>query len=147
MVDEPLGMTLTATALVHEAYLRLQARPEQQWDNPGHFFAAAARAMRRILTDQARRRASAKRGGEAVRVDLDHVAIVSPVQPLQLLALDDALRQLEERDQRKSDIVHLRFFAGRSVEETARFLGVSTRLVEREWAFARTWLEREINRM
>jgi RNA polymerase sigma factor (TIGR02999 family) len=140
--DSPL--TLTATALVHEAYVRLQARPENRWGSPQQFFTAAARAMRHILIDRARRRQTEKHGGGRQRLELGDVAVVTEATPAAMLDLDRALGELEARDPRKSDVVHLRYFAGLTVEETARVLNISTRLVEKEWAFARAWLQSEL---
>lgn len=142
MEQELPGHTLTATALVHEAYLRLG--DDAQWDGPGHFFGAAARAMRQILVERARKRAKIKRGGDRVRVDLGDVAVVCEAPPADLIALDQALCQLEERDARKSEVVHLRYFAGLTVEKTAEAMGVSPRLVNKEWTFARAWLKQQL---
>lgn len=145
MAHEPAGQTLQPTALVHEAYLRLVGDTDQNWDHTGHFYAAAAEAMRRILIERARRVASKKRGGDAVRVDIPqslHATV--PVATLDLLALNDALEKLEQLDQRKSDIVKLRYFVGLSIDETAKSLGISPATVKGDWSYARSWLHREI---
>jgi len=132
--------TLQATALVHEAYMRLLGGAYPVWNDRQHFFRAAAEAMRRILVEHARRRARVKRGGNPVRVSLGDVDSATQYDPEEILALDDAIRRLEDQDPTLADVVRLRFFAGLSVEETARKLDVSERTVKREWAFARAWL-------
>jgi RNA polymerase sigma factor (TIGR02999 family) len=132
--------TLQATALVHEAYLRLLGGAYPTWNDRQHFFRAAAEAMRRILVEHARRRARVKRGGNPIRVSLTDVDSGIQHDPAEILALDAAIRRLEQQDPAAADIVRLRFFAGLSVEETARMLDVSERTVKREWAFARAWL-------
>jgi len=132
--------TLQATALVHEAYLRLLGGAYPTWNDRQHFFRAAAEAMRRILVEHARGRARVKRGGNPVRVTLTDVASLTQQDPAEVLALDAAIRRLEEQDPTAADIVRLRFFAGLSVEETAAMLDVSERTVKREWAYARAWL-------
>ena len=132
--------TLQATALVHEAYMRLLGGAYPVWNDRQHFFRAAAEAMRRILVEHARRRARVKRGGNPVRVSLGDVDSATQYDPEEILALDDAIRRLEDQDPTLADVVRLRFFAGLSVEETARMLDVSERTVKREWAFARAWL-------
>ncbi len=148
MAQEKPGHTLQATALVHEAYVRLvDADEARNWDSRGHFFAAAAEAMRRILIEESRRRKSLKRGGDLVRVELDDAAqecafVVSD----DLLALDDALTKLAEVDTAAAKLVQLRYFAGLTVQEAAEALGVSIRTANRNWAFARAWLQREIQR-
>ncbi len=144
IAKENAALTLTATALVHEAYLRLEGRGEKKWGSQGQFFAAAAKAMRHILIDRARRRQTQKHGGGRRRFELEDGAMVTEAPPSELLGLDRALTRLEARDPRKSDIVHLRYFAGLTVKETATALGVSPRLVKQEWAFARAWLHREV---
>lgn len=138
------GQTLQATALVHEAYLRLVGNAEIRWDGRSHFFAAAAEAMRRILVDHARRRHSIKHGGGFERQELDEVAIeLGDVD--QLLDLDAALTRLAAEDPETAKLVELRYFAGLGVEETAKALGMSPRTVKRNWAYARAWLGRELN--
>lgn len=136
------GQTLQPTALVHEAYLKL-LRSDAGWDGRRHFFAAAARAMREILVDRARRRAAIRHGGEQRRVDdKPDIAIEEPKEDL--LALDEALRRLEADDPRKGQIVSLRYFAGLTAAETAEMLGVTERTIEREWRYIKTWLRREL---
>ena len=132
--------TLQATALVHEAYLRLLNGAYPTWNDRQHFFRAAAEAMRRILVEHARRRARVKRGANPLRVSLSDVDSAVEHDPAEILALNAAIRRLEEQDLTAADIVRLRFFAGLSVEETAQMLDVSERTVKREWAFARAWL-------
>ena len=150
MSEERAGHTLQATALVHEAYARLVANAELTWDSRGHFFTAAARAMRRILIEHARARAREKRGGPDQRrltLDIGEVADLAQGEKIeQILALDEALRRLEAQRPRVARVVHLRFYAGLSVDETARTLGVSTRTVNSDWAFARAWLYKELGR-
>lgn len=142
MSKVPPGNTMQPTALVHEAYLRLAASKDPAWDGRGHFFAAAAEAMRQILVDQARRKASLKRGGDRERVDIDDVEL--PIQPPseEILDLDTALRALADVDRVKADVVLLRHFAGLDREETAHTLGISPRTVDRHWTYARAWLAR-----
>ncbi len=142
MANESPGHTLDATALVHEAYLRLVGE-RAGWANCGHFFAAAAEAMRRILVEAARRKATAKRGGARTRVALTDLPAATP--PEELLALDEALTRLAERDPVRAEVVKLRFFAGLTVPEAAAALGVSVATAERHWTFARTWLFVELN--
>jgi RNA polymerase sigma-70 factor, ECF subfamily len=138
------GQTLQPTALVNEVYVRLVELRRMTWQNRAHFFAMCARLMRQILIDAARARRFAKRGGDAVRVTLDEELVSADAPGPDLLALDDALRALEELDARKSRVVELRFFAGLTAEETAAVLGVSTDTVARDWKFAKTWLYREL---
>lgn len=147
MAQENPGITLQATALVHEAYLRLvDVDQAHQWDSRGHFFAAAAEAMCRILVEGARRRGAIKRGGQLARVKQPDVA-VSPEDalPLDLLALDEALQLLAAEHPRKAQLVKLRYFAGRSLEEAADDLGLSRATAQRDWAFARAWLFGKLN--
>jgi RNA polymerase sigma factor (TIGR02999 family) len=133
--------TLTPTALVHEAYLRLvSAKEEVSWDGRGHFFAAAAEAMRRILVENARRKRQIKRGGDRTRQPLDEAELLAPQMQEDVLALDEALTQLQETDRAAADLVKLRYFGGLSMPEAAKVLGVSQRTAARLWAFARTWL-------
>ncbi|MCC6229263.1 MAG: sigma-70 family RNA polymerase sigma factor [Phycisphaerales bacterium] len=146
---EPAGQTLQPTALVHEAYLRLVGGEAIEWQGRGHFFAAAARAMRRILIDRARRHRAAKHGGDRARADLREDLIADPTPAtagagMDLLRLDAALARLETRDSRQAEIVLLRYFAGLSIEQTAEALGVSTGTVKNDWVFARAWLRREL---
>lgn len=131
--------SLQPTALVNEAYLRLVAG-DQPWDHRAHFFRAAAQAMRRILVDHARKRSSAKRGGDRVKLPLSDNLSSSWDHPDRFLAIDEAVLRLEGQDARAADVVRLRFFAGLSVQETAAALGLSVRTVMREWSFARAWL-------
>jgi RNA polymerase sigma factor (TIGR02999 family) len=141
MREERAGHTLQATALVHEAYLRLIGGAEPAWESRAHFFRVAAEAMRRILIDHARKKKSAKRGGERKQAPLEAVDLAQEQDPDEVLALDEALRSLEKEDERAAEIVKFRFFAGLSVEETALALDVSERTVMREWAYARARLQ------
>ena len=135
------GQTLQATALVHEAYLRLVGvQKTQRWDSRGHFFAAAAEAMRRILLNRARDKKRVKQGGERRRVDLDQIEIALDTNDEQLIALDDALTQLAVEDPDAARLVNLRFFAGLTLKDAAVSLGLALRTAEREWAYARAWL-------
>jgi RNA polymerase sigma factor (TIGR02999 family) len=145
MADESPGQTLQPTALVHEAYLRLIGpADESRWDNRGHFFAAAAEAMRRILVDAARHKAAAKHGGEFARLELvpDLAAAREPREDL--VALDEALDRLAAEDALKAQLVKLRYFAGLTLPEAAAALGLSERTAGRHWAFARAWLRRAV---
>ena len=144
MSHEVPGHTLQATALVHEAWLRLAGQQGQQWQNRTHFFGAAAEAMRRILIESARRKKRLKHGGEYERVNLEHVELPSPMPDEELLALDEALDKLAEIDGRAAEVVKLCFFAGLTQPQAAKELGISLATVERSWAFARAWLFREI---
>jgi RNA polymerase sigma factor (TIGR02999 family) len=136
------GQTLQATALVHEAYLRLVGDGPQSWENRGHFFAAAAEAMRRILVDNARRKKSVKRGGDSRRVSLNDAALLveTNIPAEELLALDEALQRLAEKDKIKADLVRLRFFAGLTGEQAAKALGISSSTADDYWAYTRAWL-------
>lgn len=146
MVHENPGQTLQATALVHEAYIRLvDVDKAQHWDSRGHFFSAAAEAMRRILVDNARRKASSKRGGDCERIDLSDLADETGDNPMDLLALDEALKRLEQQHPEKARVVKLRFFAGCTLEETAEILDVSRATAQRTWAYARAWLFGQLN--
>ena len=140
------GQTLQATALVHEAYIRLVGDEPQNWDGHRHFFAAAAEAMRRILVDNARRKKSQKHGGDRQRIDLDEAdaACVGPSFSDNLIALDEALERLTEKDKIKADLVKLRHFAGLTNEQAADVLGISPTTAKRYWAYARAWLLRAI---
>ena len=144
MAKIPPGQTLQPTALVHEAYLRLVGTQDPGWEGRGHFFAAAARAMRDILVDQARRKASIKRGGDRQRVGADEVALSIEPPSEDLLALNEALDRLERDDPRKGQIVMLRYFAGLSRAETAEALGLTVRTIDREWRYIKTWLYTQI---
>ena len=145
LAQEKPGQTLQATALVHEAYLRLvDADKADNWNSRGHFFAAAAEAMRRILVDNARRKQAAKHGGDVARQDLDGLEIALPEIPEDLVALDEALTKLAATDKTAADLVHLRFFAGLPLSEVAQQLGISPRTADRLWAYARAWLHQEI---
>jgi RNA polymerase sigma factor (TIGR02999 family) len=132
--------SLEATALVHEAYLRLLSGDYPTWNDRQHFYRAAAEAMRRILIEHARSRVRAKRGGKQARVPLSGLSLATDQDPAEILALDDAIRRLGEQDPMAAEVVRLRFFAGLSVQETAQTLEVSERTVKREWAVARAWL-------
>ena len=145
LAHERPGQTLQATGLVHEAYLRLlDCEQAQHWNSRGHFFAAAAEAMRRILVDQARRKHSRKHGGDLVRQDFDALEVALPEVPEDLVALDEALNKLAALDKTAADLVHLRFFAGLPLSEVAQLLGISPRTADRLWAYARAWLHQEI---
>src|SRR5207248_831324 len=145
LAQEKPGQTLQATALVHEAYLRLVNVDEaQHWNSRGHFFAAAAEAMRRILVEAARRKGRARHGGGRRRVDLAALQVALDMPPDHLLALDEALSQLAGRDPQAARLVGLHCFAGLSIEQAAEALGISTRTAYRDWAFARAWLYREL---
>jgi RNA polymerase sigma factor (TIGR02999 family) len=136
---------LQATALVHEAYLRLvDVEQAQQWDSRGHFFAAAAEAMRRILIDRAREKHSEKRGGSRKRLDIDAIDLATTAAPDQLLALDDALAKLARGDPAAARLVELRYFAGLTVDEAGKALGISTATAYRHWNYARAWLHSEL---
>jgi RNA polymerase sigma factor (TIGR02999 family) len=145
MAQESPGQTLEATALVHEAYLRLvDAEQLPEWNSKGHFFAAAAEAMRRILVERARHKRCQKAGGGAQRQELDEVELTVAGPDLDLLALNEALEKLERQDPRKAELVKLRFFAGLTIEEAAAALGVSTSTADNDWAYARCWLRLEM---
>jgi RNA polymerase sigma factor (TIGR02999 family) len=142
----PPGQTLQPTALVHEAYLRLMRNQDPGWESQRHFFGTAARAMREILIEQARRKASQKRGGQAQRVELtEGLAWIEPPAD-DLLALDEAITRLQAEDPRLAEIVQLRYYTGLSVEETADVVGASARTVKRDWRFARAWLARQMGK-
>ncbi|HLG95534.1 MAG TPA: sigma-70 family RNA polymerase sigma factor [Bryobacteraceae bacterium] len=144
--QEKQGHTLSSTALVHEAYLRLIQQHEVTWQNRAHFFGVASQMMRRILVDHARKRAAVKRGGDAFTLALDDASMAVEHRQVDLVALDDALVGLAKLDERQSRLVELRFFGGLSIEETSEVLGVSTPTVKRDWASARAWLFRELSR-
>lgn len=149
MSQERPGQTLQATALVHEAYVRLLGDgPSRNWDSRGHFFAAAAEAMRRILIENARRKKSQKSGGDRRKVELNEV-IFAPQdesQAEELISLNDALGKLAEQDKAKAELIKLRFFAGLTIEQVAEILGISIATAKRRWTYARAWLIREIGR-
>jgi len=146
LMQEKPGQTLQATALVHEAYVRLvDVNKTQHWNNRGHFFAAAAEAMRRILIEQARRKASAKAGGELHQVDLSEIEPAMMVPELDMLALNDALEQLEKTDPRAAEVVKLRFFAGLTTQEAANALSVSLATAENDWAYAKCYLRLQLS--
>jgi RNA polymerase sigma factor (TIGR02999 family) len=138
--------TLQSTALVHEAFLRLIDQDQVQWKNRAHFFGVAAQMIRRILVDHARTRHAQKRGGNARKLSLDEAIGVPEHRDLDIVALDDALKELSELDAQQSKVIELRFFAGLSIEETAEALGISPATVKREWVTARAWLLRQLSR-
>ncbi len=141
LVQEKPGQTLQATALVHEAYLKLvDVERVQQWNSRGHFFAAAAEAMRRILVDSARRKKSAKRGGQFERVGLEEDQIAAPDRNIDLIALDEALNKLTVHDPRKAELVKFRYFAGLTIRQAADALGISESTADADWAYAKSWL-------
>ena len=144
MAQEKPGQTLQATALVHEAWLRLLGSGRTEWDGRGHFFAAAAEAMRRILVENARRKKRLRHGGQHHRVDLDSLELACGMPSNELLALDESLKELESLDPIGAQIVKLRFFAGLNHPQIASELGLSLSAVERNWTFCRTWLYRQI---
>lgn len=149
LAQELPGQTLQATALVHDAYIRLvDAQHAKNWDSRGHFFAAAAEAMRRILVEQARRKKSQRHGGGRIRLDLDEECL-PPAETIaeanRILAVNEALTQLETAEPRKAKLVKLRFFAGMTLEEAAKVLGVSVPTAKRDWASARVWLYRQVS--
>jgi RNA polymerase sigma factor (TIGR02999 family) len=142
---EQPGQTLQTTALVHEAWLRLAgSSPSKKWNGPAHFYAAAAEAMRRILIENARRKNAQKRGANLHRVDFDKIELAVEEPPDDVLALDDALKRLTEKDPVKGELVKLRFFAGLTTEQAAEVLGVSVATADRYWVYARAWLYQEI---
>jgi RNA polymerase sigma factor (TIGR02999 family) len=147
LASEKPGQTLQATALVHEAYLRLvDVEKAQHWDSRRHFFAAAAQAMRRILVEKARRKRSVKHGGQRARIDLDEALVVGDEPREDLLELDELLEQLAGADPRAAELVKLRFFAGLTGEQTAEVLGISPRAADLLWAYARAWLFEKLQR-
>ena len=148
LAHESPGQTLQATALVHEAYVRLVGGQQDQfWDSRGHFFAAAAEAMRRILIDQARRKRSLKGGGELTQVELHDIEPIVSEGNVDVLALDEALDRLAARDSQAAELVKLRFFAGLTAAQTAAALGISERTADRTWAYARSYLMKELDSM
>jgi RNA polymerase sigma factor (TIGR02999 family) len=141
LAHEKPGQTLQATALVHDAYLRLvEVEKAQHWNSRGHFFGAAAEAMRRILVDSAKRKQSAKRGGQFQRVGLDDDQIVAPSRNIDLIALDEALTRLAVHDSRKAELVKLRYFAGLTLRQAADALKISESTADADWAYAKSWL-------
>ena len=149
LAREASGQTLQATALVHEAWLRLAGERGRSWQGRTHFFAAAAEAMRRILIDNARRKRAVRHGGDLVRVNIDDstAQIAAPVEnEEELLAVNEALDQLAAREPRKAELIKLRYFVGLTIEQAAEVLGISEPTAKRDWAFARAWLFREIGR-
>jgi RNA polymerase sigma factor (TIGR02999 family) len=146
MAQEKPGHTLQATALVHEAYLRLvDVEQRQRWDGRGHFFAAAAEAMRRILVERARRKKAVKHGGGRHRVNMDTVAIVAPENSDDLIAISEALDRLAALDPVKAEVVKLRYFAGLTIEECAESLGISGATAKRHWSYSRVWLFEQVS--
>ena len=150
MSQEPSGQTLQATALVHEAYIRLVEAKDQSWHSRGHFFKAAAEAMRRILVDNARRKKSLRAGGEHRQIDINQASLWALItsdesSPEDILALDEALEKLSKTDPRNAELVKLRYFAGLSLDQVAKIEGISRRTATRWWTFARAWLHREIS--
>ncbi|MBI4324977.1 MAG: sigma-70 family RNA polymerase sigma factor [Chloroflexi bacterium] len=146
MAALPPGQTLQATALVHEAWLRLAGPGRHDWNGRGHFFAAAAEAMRRILVDRARHKAAQKRGGGLRRIDLDRVDVAMESDDDVLLALDEALARYAQKDPQGAELIKLRFFAGLPNHQAAALLGVPERTAKRTWAFARAWLWHELQK-
>jgi len=146
LAHEAPGQTLQATALVHEAYLKLVETQAQQWNSRGHFFAAAAEAMRRILVDRARKKHSVKHGGDRVREPLDEANVMTPEVGEDLVALDEALEQLAARDAEAGELVKLRFFAGLTSAQAAGALGISSRTADRIWTYARSFLLAELQK-
>ena len=145
LAQEKPGQTLQATALVHEAYVRLVGRySDQSWDDRRHFFGAAAEAMRRILIENARRKQSIKHGAGLQRHELDAVALIAPQADMDLVALDGALQRLKEQDPVKTKLVELRFFAGLTGDQAAAVLGISSSSADRQWTYTRAWLRREL---
>jgi len=146
LASESPGHTLQSTALVHEAYLRLVGGGQPaDWDGRGHFFAAAAEAMRRILIDRARQKATAKKGGDLRRIDIEQVSVTDDGQEGELLALDDALSEFERHDPQAARLVKLRYFAGLSHQQAAEALGVSRRAADRLWVLAKAWLYQRLS--
>lgn len=141
---EDLSHSLQPTALVHEAYLRLIDQTKVEWQNRAHFFGVAAQMMRRILIDHAKTKHRLKRGGTAIKVSLDENVNISQERAAELIALDDALQELAQMDERKSRIVELRYFGGLSVDETAQVLGISDKTVMRDWNLAKAWLYQQL---
>jgi len=146
LAQEKPGQTLQATALVHDAYIRLvDVEKVQHWDSRGHFFSAAAEAMRRILVEQARRKRRLKRGGDQQRISLEQVELECGFPPDELLAVNDAITGLEAEDPEKAKVVQLRFFVGMNHDEVANALGISAVTSRRHWRYARAWLRRRLH--
>jgi RNA polymerase sigma-70 factor (ECF subfamily) len=146
MRKQPSGHTFQTTELIHEAYLKISAGKEKQWQNRAHFFGVAAKAMRHILVDYARSKSRVKRGGWQDRITFVEEAAISSGRSAQIVALDDALNELAALDERKVRVVEMKFFGGLTVEEIAGVLRVSPETVKRDWSFAQTWLLRELGR-
>jgi RNA polymerase sigma factor (TIGR02999 family) len=144
--QEPAGQTLQATALVHEAYIRLVGGENESWESRGHFFAAAAEAMRRILIEKARYKQRKKHGADLQRVDLEEATLAIEGPSDDVIAVDEALTKLEREDKIVADLVKIRYFAGLNLEQVAKVLGISRRTADRYWAYARAWLHREITK-
>jgi RNA polymerase sigma factor (TIGR02999 family) len=140
------GQTLQPTALVHEAYIRLVGNSPPKWDGRGHFFSAAAEAMRRILIENARRKSAVRHGGGQHRLNIDDVELASESKDDEMLAVNEALEKFAERDKQKAELVKLRYFVGLTLEEAAEVLGISDTMAKRHWVYARAWLLREIRR-
>jgi RNA polymerase sigma factor (TIGR02999 family) len=144
LARESPGQTLQATALVHEAYLRVVGSSARCWNSQGHFFSAAAEAMRRILIENARRKRTEKHGGQLKRIDLDEVELPETARSVDVIAVDEALTRLAAEDPAKAELVKLRYFGGLSVEDAGRVLGISRATADRHWAYARAWLFSEL---
>ena len=145
LANEKPGQTLQATALVHEAYIRLVGKNnDQSWDNRGHFFGAAAEAMRRLLIDNAKTKNRLKRGGGAIRIDLDLIDSAIEAPSDELIALDESLTRLSESDPECAEVIKLRFFGGLTIPETAKILGISPRTANLRWAYGRAWLYKQL---
>jgi RNA polymerase sigma factor (TIGR02999 family) len=148
MADERSGQTLQPTALVHEAYLRLiGGAPDQHWKHRGHFFAAAAEAMRRILVEKARHKHSRKAGGDFARQNIAHDCLAAPgvFDPLEVMAVHEALNRLAEKSSRKAELVKLRYFLGCTIPEAAEILGIAAATAEEDWTYAKAWLRRQLD--
>jgi len=146
MANEAAGHTLQPTALVHEAWLRLVANQNPQWNGRAHFFGAAAEAMRRILVENGRRKRAARHGGGQAKLDIQEIELAAPAPDDELLAVNDALEKLAARDPKKAELVKLRYFVGLTTEEAAEVLGISVPTADRWWNFSRAWLFEEIER-
>jgi RNA polymerase sigma factor (TIGR02999 family) len=144
MANEPPGLTLQPTALVHEAWLRLGGSDGQPWTGRAHFFGAAAEAMRRILIENARRRKALRHGGGQARLDIQEIEVAAPAEDDQLLAINDALERFSILDKQKAELVKLRYFIGLTIEESAKTLGISEATAKRWWEYARAWLHTEV---